>query len=194
MKKELFSYKALIGLLSVAILLTLTTFVQAQNIEKWTATVSFTLKVTTNAIDTKTGNRRFVTSNETFGGTINLYWGSDPNYRGPVEGPDGCMAELLGSDGTNICFNDIIGTGTLTKKTGKGSSVFVGTGNIATTVQEQEVTGIAYINGKGSMVSDISKNPISISFGGTVGGGYSSLDLTANFVFSGTIPTTPLTK
>jgi hypothetical protein len=82
----------------------------------------------------------------------------------------------------------------LTKKTGKGSVVFVGTGNIATTVQEQEVTGITYINGKGSSVQDSSKNLLSIRLGGTVGGGYSSLDLTANFVFSGTIPTTPLTK
>ena len=193
MKKELFSYTALIGFLSLIVLLALATFVQAQqaqNIEKWTGSVSFTLKLTTVTKDTS-GNKKFVTSNETFAGTMNFYWDADPNVQSPTPGPDGCILELLGSDGTKICFNEFMGTSTLTKKSGKGSSVFVGTGNIATTVQEQQVTGITYINGKGSSVQDSSKNLISIGLGGALGGGY---PLEHGFIFSGTIPITTLTK
>jgi hypothetical protein len=195
MKKELFSYTALIGFLSLVVLLALATFVQAQqapNIEKWTGSVSFTLKLTTFTKDTS-GNKKFVTSNETFAGTMNFYWDADPNVQSPTPGPDSCILELLGSDGTDICFNDLLGMSTYTEKSGKGSVLFVGTGNIATTVQGQKATGIAYINGKGSMVQDSSKNLISISPGGTVGAAGSPGN-EPNFFLSGTIPITTLTK
>jgi hypothetical protein len=190
MKKELCSYTVLIGFLSLVVLLTLATFVQANPIEKWAGSVSFTLKLTTATEDTS-GNRKLVTSNENFTGTMNLYWDADPNVQGPTPGADGCILELLGSDGTNICFNEMMGTTSLTKKSGKSSAVFVATGNIGTTVQGHELTGPVYINGKGSQVLDSSGNPISGSFGGTVGGGYSSEQGT---IFSGTVPTTALTK
>jgi hypothetical protein len=190
MKKKLCSYTAFSGFLSLVVLLTLVTFVQAQNTEKWTGSVSFTLKLTTVTKDTS-GNKKVVTSNETFAGTMNLYYDADPNVQSPTPGPDGCIIELLGSDGTKICFNENFGESTLTKKSGKGSVVFVGIGNIATTVQQQEVTGITYINGKGSLVQDSSKNLISIGLGGALGGGYPSEHGT---IFSGTIPITTLTK
>jgi hypothetical protein len=192
MKKELCSYTALIAFLSLAVLLTLATFVQANPIVKWAGSVSFTLKLTTATEDTS-GNRKLVTSNETFAGTMNFYWDADPNVTSPIPGPDGCTCELLGNDGTTFCFNEIMGEASFTKKSGKGSVVFVGTGSIATTVQEQNVTGIAYINGKGSWVTDSSGNPISISLGGAVGAA-GSPDDEPNFVLSGTVPTTALAK
>jgi len=149
----------------LVVLLTLATFVQAQNIETWTGSLSFTLKLTSEKEDTG-GNRTLVTSRETFQGAMNFYW--DRTSKTPTPGPDGCILELLGSDGTKICFNEFMGTSTLTKKSGKGSSVFVGTGNIATTVQGHGDTGPVYINGKGSQVLDSSGNPISGSFGGAI--------------------------
>jgi hypothetical protein len=184
MKKVLSSYIAFIGFLSLIILLTLTTFVQAQSIEKWTGPVLFTAKLTTEQQDTS-GNKRLVTSTEIFQGTMSFYW--DPTVQSPTQGPDDCMLELLSSDGTKICFNEVDGASSYNKKSGKGSVLFVGTGNIASTFQEREVTGITYLNGKGNTVVDSSQNLISISLGGACGGGG------GGFFFSGTIPITALT-
>ncbi len=197
MKKELFSYTALIGFLSLVVLLTLATFVQAQDIEKWTGTVSFTLKITT-IIKNASKVRGFATSTDTFNGTMNLYW--DPIEASPTPGgPDGCFLELLGSvgsDGAKICFSEVVGTSTLcvadcTKKSNKSSGLFVGTGNFT----KGEDTGIIYINGKASMVSQgDDQHLISISLGGAVGGGTYPPPLKDAVIFSGTIPTTALTK
>jgi len=188
MKKESPSYTAFIVFLLLIGLFTLPTFVQAQNTEKWTGPVSFTVKLTTHQKDAS-GNKKLVTSNETFEGTMILYYDNDPDVQSPTQGPDGCMLELVGSDGTKICFTEMEGTSSSNKKTGKSSILFVGTGSIATAEQGQEVTGIAYINGKGSAASDSSGNLISISLGGALGGGYSD---DKEFIFSGTIPTTTL--
>jgi hypothetical protein len=197
MKKESSSYTVLIAFLSLIALLTLATFAQAQDIEKWTSSVSFTLKVTT-ILKNASGVRRFATSTDTFNGTMNLYW--DPIEASPAPGgPDGCFLELLGSvgsDGAKICFNEMVGTSTLcvadcTKKSNKSSGLFVGTGNFT----KGEDTGIIYINGKGSMVSEgDDKHLISINLGGAVGGGTYPPPLEDAVIFSGAIPTTALTK
>jgi hypothetical protein len=184
MKKELFSCTALIGFSSLVVILTLATFVQAQDIEKWTGTVSFTLKAKIVEKNTVTGIK---TSNETFAGTINVYY--DAITLIPTPGPDGCILELLGNNGTNICFTDLAGPGSAIGNRGKGSVFFVGTGNIAGTF-----TGIAYINGKGSVAFD-NGSLSSFHVGGIVGaGGWGSPGGQPDFVLSGTIPTTALAK
>jgi len=133
MKKELSLYAAFIGFLSLIIVLTLTPFAQAQSIQTWTGSVSFTLKVTNTETNTS-GNRVFETSSETFEGTMNFYW--DTTAQNPTAGPDGCLFELLSSDGvTKICFPGIAGIASENEKSGEGSVLFVAIGTIATTVQ-----------------------------------------------------------
>jgi hypothetical protein len=189
MKKKLSSYTVLIGFLSVIGVLALATLVQAQNIETWTGSPSFSLKLTSEKEDTD-GNRKLVTSRETFEGTMNFYW--DPTKKTPTPGPDGCESELLGSDGSQICFTAIVGPSSENKKSGKGSIGFVATGYIVFIIQGQVATGITYLNGKGSYRDDGSGNMISISLSGTIGGGYLSTN-NALVIFTGTIPTTHLT-
>lgn len=191
LNKILSSYAALIGFLTLIIILALATFVQAQqaqNIETWTGAVSFTLKLTTNAKDTS-GNKRFVTSNESFEGRMNFY----TNEQGPTQGPRGCFLELLANDDT-ICITDFAAVNTLSKKSGRGSVLIVGSGNITATLRGTQVTGPSYINGKGSVEVDSSGiNLISLRLGGTVGGG-NSQEEARPFFFTGNIPVTALTK
>lgn len=190
MKKELFSCTALIGFLSLVVLLTLATFVQAQNIETWTGSLSFTLKLTSEKEGTG-GNRTIVTSRETFQGAMNFYW--DRTSKTPTPGPDGCESELLGNDGSLICFTAIVGPTSENRKIGKGSISAVATGYIVKIIQGQPATGITYLSGKGSYGDDDSGNMNSLRLSGTIGGGYLSTD-NALVIFSGTIPTTHLTK
>ena len=189
MKSKLLRCTAFVGFLSLIILLTSATFVQAA-FQIWSGSVSFNVKQTTSEKDTS-GNKKLVTSTETFRGTMSFYYNNDPNVQSPAQGPDGCILELQSSDGTKICFNEFFGTSSQNKKSGKGSALFVATGTIATTEQGQDAAGITYINGKGSAVSDGSGNPVSLSLGGALGGGYSD---DKEFIFSATIPTTTLTK
>jgi hypothetical protein len=190
MKNKLFSYTAFVGFLSLIILLTSTTYVQALTTEKWTGSVSFNVKAATRVKDTS-GNHKLVTSTETFEGTMNFY--NEPTV-GPIQGPDGCILELLSTDGsTKVCFTDGAATSSENKKSGKGSAILVGTGTIEVTINSQQVTGIAYINGKGSLVVDTSGNLISLSLGGSFGGGYTADD-NPSVIFTGTIPTTVLNK
>jgi len=160
----------------------------APSIETWAGSVSFTVKVTTSQKDAS-GNKKLVTSNENFEGTMNLYWDTDPNVTSPTQGPDGCILELVGSDGTKICFNEMLGPTSYTTKSGKGTAVFVATGNIPS-IQGQGVQTIAYINGKGSYSVDSSGNLTSISLGGALGGGYSD---NQDSIISATVPSTSLT-
>jgi hypothetical protein len=96
----------------------------------------------------------------------------------------------MDNNGTDICFTDLAGPGGTIGNKGKGSVFFVGTGNIAGTL-----TGIAYVNGKGTIAYDSSGSLTSVSLGGMVGaGGWGSPGGQPDFVLSGTIPTTALAK
>jgi len=190
MRKRLSSHIVRIGFLSVIGVLALNTFVQAQSIEKWTGSVSFTLRLTSEKEDT-TGNRKLVTSRETFEGVMNFYW--NRTTKTPAVGPSGCESELSGSDGSLICFTALVPPTSENTRTGKGSISSVGTGYIVKIIQGQPATGIAYLSGKGSYGNDDTGNMDSLSLSGTIGGGYLSID-NALVTFSGTIPTTHLAR
>jgi len=190
MKNKLFASTAFIGCLSLIILLTSTAFVQAVNIDKWTASGSLKIKATTSVKD-NSGNHKLVTTSETFDGTLNLY--TETNG-GVTPGPDGCIAEFLSSDGTTtVCFDELEVTNSLNAKTGKASIIFVGTGNIETTVQGQKIKGIGFITGKGSGAVDKGGNVISLSLGATIGGGFTPGD-NPSVIVNGSIATTALSK
>jgi hypothetical protein len=190
MKKRLSSHTVLIGFLSVIGVLALGTFVQAQSIETWTGSVSFTLKLTSEKEDTD-GNRKLVTYRENFEGVMNFYW--NRTTKTPAVGPAGCELELLGSDGSLICFTVLVGPTSENKRTGKGSIRSVATGYIVKIIQGQPATGIVYLSGKGSYGDDDTGNMDSLSVSTTIGGGYLSTD-NALVNFSGTIPTTHLAR
>ncbi len=189
MKNRLFCYASFVGVLSLIILLTLTGFVQAA-VETWTASVSFNMKETERVKDTS-GNHKLGTSTETFEGTVNLFW--DTDLQEPVQ-QGGCILELLGTDGTKICFDELFGINSDNKKSGKGSALLVATGTISTTAGGQAAAGIAFLfnNGRANLAFDSSGNPTAFTLNGTIGGAFTPDGDKAAIIFSGTIPNTPL--
>ena len=188
MEKKLSSHTVLIGFISLILFFALTTLAQAQ-VETWTGSVHFKVKSTTDQKNTA-GNHVFVTSSDTFEGTMNFYW--DTSIHQATLGPNNCFIELLGNDGTNLCFNDgdLANSITQTKTGWKviallaaiGTFNNIGNGN----------TGFVYLSGKDSWVLDLSQNPTSIKLGGKVAGAFSDSNGKVH-VFSGTVPATILT-
>ncbi len=191
MKKKLFFCFTLAGVFSLIILMTSTIFVQAAT-ETWTASVSFNVKSTERVKD-NSGNHKLATSTDTFQGTVNLYW--DTVLHQPTN-VNGCILEFLGSDGSKVCFDEFLVTGSDNKKTGKGSAIFVATGTISTAIDAEPATGIAYLfnNGKANFALDSSGNLVSFTLNGTIGGGFTTSVSDKVIIFSGTIPNTPLSK
>jgi hypothetical protein len=150
----------------------------------WTGTVSFPVK-TTSAETDGSGNQKFVTSNETIAGTMNLYIGES----GPTRSAEGCYLKFLSNDGTAICINDIATISTESIKSKSEKALLIGSGSFTTSVEGNQVTGMAYIDAKATLKQDSSNNLISIGLSGKVGGGVDS-----DFVFSGTLNNTSLTK
>ena len=151
--------------------------------EIWTGAFSFSIKSTSQETD-DSGNQKFLNSNQTFAGTISLFIGDD----GPTKSTDGCYLQFLGDDGKSICIKDIVGISTENQKSKSEKILLVGSGDFTTTIEGNQVTGIAYIDLKGTLKEDSSNNLISIGLNGKVGGGGK------DFVFSGNLGNTNLTK
>jgi len=151
-----------------------------QKIDAWTGPTSLSVKITFVETD-GSGNQKFMTSNETFTGTTSLYLGEN----GPAKSAEGCYLKFLGNDGTTICINELgaLSTESIKSKSEKGA--FIGSGSFVTTVEGNQVTGIAYIDAKGTLRQDSSNNLISIGLSGKIGGG---VDL--KFGFGGNVKTT----
>ena len=189
MERKLSSHTVPIGFISLVLFLALTTFAQAQ-VEIWTGPVHFTVKITTDQKNAA-GNHVFVTSSETFEGTMNFYWDTSTNHP-TLGGPNNCFIELLGNDGTDLCFNDgfYARSDTQTKTGYKMTPLLVGIGTFNNIGNGN--TGFVYISGKDSWMLDLSKNPTSIKLGGKAGGGFSDSNGKA-YIFSATLPATILT-
>jgi hypothetical protein len=202
MKRKLSSYAALIGSMSLILCLTLATLAQAaDSIVKWSAPVTFTVKLTTHETDPKE-NIKLVTSKETFEGTVNFYWDNTTNTPAlPAETPAGCILELVQPDGTEICFDALYGLDYGKINTGKkdweGTLLAVATGTFALPVGTPpvvKVEGIAYGSTKASIAVNSSRQLTSFKGGGTLSGGYTDPATGNNYIFSATVPTTTLTK
>jgi len=189
MERKLPSHTVLLGFISLILFLALTTFAQAQ-VETWTGPVHFTVKITTDQKNTA-GNHVFVTSSETFVGTMNFYWDTD-THQATGGGPNDCFIELLGNDGTDLCFDDGDYANSITQtKTGSNVIAFLAAIGTFNNIGNGD-TGFVYISGKDSWVLNLSKNPTSIKLGGNVAGAFSDSNGKVH-IFSGTIPTTILT-
>ena len=151
----------------------------------WAGTVSFSVKITSQETD-NSGNQKFLTSNESFAGTIILYIGDN----GLAKSAEGCYLAFLGDDGTtSICIKNIAGISTESQKSKSEKALLVGSGDFTTRIEGNPVTGCAYIDARGTLKQDSSNNLISIALSGKVGGGVDT-----DFVFSGNMSNTSLTK
>jgi hypothetical protein len=126
-----------------------------------------------------------LTFNQTFAGTISLY----VIENGMTTNSKGCYLEILSDDGKSICIQAIAGISTESQKSKSEKGLLVGLGDFTTTIEGTPVTGNAYIDAKATLKQDSSNNLISIGLSGKVGGGVGS-----DFVFSGTLNNTSLTK
>jgi len=141
----------------------------------WIGTTSFSIKATSVETDSS-GRQKFVTSNEPFTGTIRLSLGAD----GVIIEDEGCYIKLLGTDGTNICIEDIAAISTESIKSRSETALIIGPGSFKSTIDGNPVEGIAYIDAKATLKEDSSNNLLSISLSGKIAGGVNS-----EFVFSG---------
>jgi len=149
----------------------------------WEGTVSFSAKITSVETDASE-NRKLLTSNQPFAGTISLFIGDN----GLTINTDGCYLRFWGDDGTSICIKEIGGLATESQKSKNEKVFLVGLGDFTSTIEGNQVTGIAYIDLKGTLKQDSSNNLVSIVLNGKVGGGGN------DFVFSGNLSNTNLTK
>jgi hypothetical protein len=184
MKGKLFACALLVGCSLVFGILTSVSSATDQAVEIWTGMFSFSVKATSQETD-NSGNQKFLTSNQPFAGTLSLYIGDN----GLTKNADGCYLKFVGDDGTSICIKGIAGISTESKKSKSEKALIVGSGDFATTIDGNSVTGVAYIDAQGTLKQDSSNNLISIGLNGKVGGGVDS-----DFIFSGTLSNTALTK
>lgn len=146
----------------------------------WAGHVSFSARATSVKID-NSGNRSFLAFNEPFAGTMSLYVGAS----GPTKSAEGCFLKFLGDDGTTICINDIAAIATESTKSRSEKTLLIGSGVFMTTFQGNQVTGVAYMDAKGTLKEDPSSNLTSIGLSGKIAGGVDS-----EFVFGGNFNTT----
>ncbi len=187
MKGKLGFCSLLVGVSLVCGILTSVSFAQDQATEIWTGTFSFSIKVTSQETD-NSGNQKFLTSNQTFAGTLSLNVGDN----GLVKNAEGCYLKFSSDDGTQIiCIKDIAGISTESQKSKSEKALLVGTGTFTTPIEgnPNAVTGNVYLDLKGTLKQDSSNNLVSIALTGKVGGGVGS-----DFVFSATLNNTTLTK
>jgi hypothetical protein len=183
MKGKLCICVLLVGFSLVSSIWTSISFAQ----DTWAGAFSFTVKSTSQEAD-NSGNEKFLTSNQTFEGTISLI--ADDN--GLKRNGD-CYLMFLSTDGTLICITDIAGISTESQKSKSEKVLLVGVGYFNTKVEGTSVTGgIAYVDLKATLKQDSSNNLLSIALSGKIGGGVNEAN--DNFVFNATLNNTSLTK
>ena len=137
--------------------------------DTWIGEVSLPLKITSTDEETL-GNRKFRTHTNTLAGEINLFMGGE----GPVPNTEGCYAKFTGDDGTKVCFNQMASISTDVDRNRSDQLLFVGTGSIIIPIDGTPMTGIAYVDVKGTLKKDSSGKITSISLNGKIGGGINS--------------------
>ena len=146
----------------------------------WTGNVTIPFQITSISQDTS-GNRKFKKSSNSFTGTMEMYI-SDT---GPQRSKEGCYAKLLGTDGSNICIDQITFISTEVLKSKSEQFLLTGTGTMTMMILGIPPTGIAYLDSKGTLKKDSSGEISAISLSGKIGGGTDEV-----FVLTGNIKTT----
>ncbi len=152
----------------------------SSNVATFSGPVSLSVKKTSVATDSS-GNQKLKSSTETVSGTLSL----SVSETGPAKNNHGCFVEFVGSDGTDICIDDVSALFAESEKSMNEAALIIGTGTLMAQVQGTQAMGVAYIDAKATAKEDKSDNIISISFSGKFAGG-----IDADFVFSVTFRAT----
>ena len=153
-------------------------YANADTVTVWTGDVSFVVK-TTSTYEDSSGNIKFKTESQRSGGKIQTFIGEN----GPVANAAGNYIEILDNTG-NVVIGvkeiAIIATDVTTSRSNKFSAV--GTGDFTEPGSSPTITGIAYVDLRGTIKEDSAGNPISMIVSGKIAGGVNTAQ--DNFVFS----------
>lgn len=126
-------------------------------------TASFPIKITSQG-----DNGKFKTSTTTFMGTIDLFMSEE----GGLVAVNGCVMLFSGEDGTTLCITEAVGVPTHNPKSSTGKFLLIGIGDFSTpTTVAEKVSGMGYLDSKGTFTGDQNGNPTSISMNGKIAGG-----------------------
>lgn len=152
----------------------------------WAGAVSFPIKITSVERDSS-GNIKLLTSMDIFNGTIELSTGLSPGEVVSVPNGNGSYITFSSADGTNLCIKGVAFVATDISKSRTDQLLVVGTGDFSTTVETTKVTGIGYLDSKGTLKKDSMGSITSISLNGKIAGGIAG---DSAFVFSGNFRST----
>jgi hypothetical protein len=88
-----------------------------------------------------------------------------------VPNGEGCYIKFSGDDGTTICIKQIASISTEVPKSKTGQALWIGTGDMTISLEGSPLTGIVYLDAKGTLKKASSGSVISISLSGKIRGG-----------------------
>ena len=146
----------------------------AQAGDTWKGDSSFFIKVTS-INDDNPKNAKFVNLTVPMTGTIECYMDQEVL----VQNDEGCYMKFFSQDGTKICFKNVAAIATGVQKSKSDQLLMIGTGdfNIMTM---GPISGIIYLDTKGTLAKDSSGDLTSISLNGKIGGASDSLFFSAS--------------
>jgi len=159
------------------------TFQASLAAKTWTGSISIPWKITIALKDTN-GDSKFKKLSSSSTGTIEMYISKS----GPQPNAEGCYVKFSGDDGSTICIKQIVSISTDIPKSKTDQLLLVGTGTMAVVMEGTPLSGIAYLDSKGTLKKtggEMSAITLSGKFGG---GGGEGTDQT--FVLSGNVKAT----
>jgi len=118
-----------------------------------------------------------------FTGTMEMCFGEN----GPQPNTEGCYVKFSGCDGRTICVEQIVSISTDIEKSKTDQFLLIGTGTMTIVMEGTPLTGIAYLDSKGTL-KKIGGEVSAITLSGKVGGGGGEGTDQA-FVLSGNVKT-----
>lgn len=149
----------------------------------WTGNVSIPWKITIESRDAN-GEGKFRNLSSSFTGTIDMCIGED----GPQPNSEGCYIKLSGNDGSTICIKEMVSISTDIKKSKTDQVLLIGTGTMTIMMEGTPLTGIAYVDSKGTL-KKVGEEISSITLSGKIGGG-GGVGTVQGFVLSGNVKAT----
>jgi hypothetical protein len=178
-----------VGMLSLGVTLAfglLALFSSAHAIDTWSSPFSFTVNRT--FIDSDpSGNEKFLTTKQTFAGTLKMYIDEDGLHKNGY-----CFLTFDGDDGTIICIKELAGISTESPKSLSEKLLLVGVGTLYIIIGDTQLTGVAYVDLKGTLKQDKNGHLASFALSGKIGGGANTVN--NDFVFNATLNNTNMTK
>jgi hypothetical protein len=143
----------------------------------WSGEATISVKMTSMSEDTS-GNTKLQNMNTTLTGIVRLYTGDN----GLVANGQGCYLNFLGDDGSTICINEIATVSTVSAKSKTAQALLVGTGSMSIKTEGTPLSGIVYLDSKGTLKMNSSGQITSISLSGKIGGGSNGSSILAGNV------------